>query len=127
LVLVDYNHLAISNIVPAVVRNGGVVELDMARHMVLNSLRMYRRRFFQDYGELVICCDAKHTWRKDVYPEYKASRKKVRESGAQFDWADVFEALSIVREELIEEFPYKVLLVDGAEADDIIGALVIDA
>ena len=36
------------------------VEGDMVRHMILNSLRMYRQMFFEDYGELVICYDSKH-------------------------------------------------------------------
>jgi len=95
---------------------------NMVRHMILNSLRMYRMRFCDEYGELVLCYDSKHYWRRDYYPEYKHSRKKSRESSAN-DWDSIFEVLNAVKAELNEFFPYKHLEVYGAEADDIIAAL----
>ena len=98
------------------------VEPGMVRHMILNSLRMYRQSFFEDYGELVICYDSKHYWRRDYYPEYKASRKKTRDSSGH-DWDDIFEFLNMMKEEIKDNFPYKVLEVYGAEADDIIATL----
>ena len=98
------------------------VEPGIVRHMILNSLRMYRQSFFEDYGELVICYDSKHYWRRDYYPEYKASRKKTRDSSGH-DWDDIFEFLNMMKEEIKDNFPYKVLEVYGAEADDIIATL----
>ena len=98
------------------------VEPGMVRHMILNSLRMYRQSFFEEYGELVICYDSKHYWRRDYYPEYKASRKKTRDSSGH-DWDDIFEFLNMMKEEIKDNFPYKVLEVYGAEADDIIATL----
>jgi len=95
------------------------------RHMILNSLRMYRQMFHEEYGELVICYDSRHYWRRDFFPEYKASRKKTRETSGH-DWNDIFDCLNTVKEELIEFFPYKVLEVYGAEADDIIAALCLE-
>ena len=95
---------------------------DMVRHMILNSLRMYRMRFCDEYGELVLCYDSKHYWRRDYYPEYKHSRKKGREKSTN-DWDAIFEVLNAVKAELKEFFPYKHLEVYGAEADDIIAAL----
>ena len=94
----------------------------MVRHMILNSLRMYRERFFEEYGELVICYDSKHYWRRDIFPQYKAGRKKTRDSSSH-DWNDIFEFLNAFKDEMIEFMPYKVLEVYGAEADDIIYAL----
>ena len=98
------------------------VEPGMVRHMILNSLRMYRQMFNEEYGELVICYDSKHYWRRDYYPEYKASRKKTRDSSGH-DWDDIFEFLNMMKEEIKDNFPYKVLEVYGAEADDIIATL----
>ena len=95
---------------------------DMVRHMILNSLRMYRMRFCDEYGELVLCYDSKHYWRRDYYPEYKHSRKKGREKSTN-DWDAIFEVLNAIKAELKEFFPYKHLEVYGAEADDIIAAL----
>jgi 5'-3' exonuclease len=95
---------------------------DMVRHMILNSLRMYRMRFCDEYGELVLCYDSKHYWRRDYYPEYKHSRKKGRDSSSN-DWNAIFTVLNAIKSELKEFFPYKYLEVYGAEADDIIAAL----
>jgi len=83
---------------------------------------MYRQMFNEEYGELVICYDSKHYWRRDYYPEYKASRKKTRDSSGH-DWDDIFEFLNMMKEEIKDNFPYKVLEVYGAEADDIIATL----
>ena len=95
---------------------------DMVRHMILNSLRMYRMKFCDEYGELVLCYDSKHYWRRDYYPEYKHSRKKGRQASSN-DWDAIFEVLNSIKAELKEFFPYKFLEVYGAEADDIIAAL----
>ena len=101
------------------------VDVPLVRHMILNSLRMYRQMFHEEYGELIICYDSRHYWRRDFFPEYKASRKKTRETSGH-DWNDIFDCLNTVKEELIEFFPYKVLEVYGAEADDIIAALCLE-
>jgi 5'-3' exonuclease len=71
---------------------------------------------------VVIACDNRHYWRRDVYPYYKASRKKSRDSSGH-DWSSIFDALHLIRSELDEFMPYPVLDIDGAEADDVIGAL----
>ena len=100
------------------------VKLDenLIRHMVLNSLRSYARQFKQKYGDIVICCDSRKYWRRDVFPFYKSNRKKDREK-SDFDWSLIFETLGKIREELKQNFPYRVLEVEGAEADDIIAVL----
>ena len=98
------------------------VDEKMVRHMILNSLRMYREMFFEKYGELVICYDSKHYWRRDYFPQYKKNRKKTRDSSGH-DWDAIFDCLNNIKSEMIEFMPYKVLEVYGAEADDIIAAL----
>jgi 5'-3' exonuclease len=95
---------------------------DLIRHMVLNSLRYYKMKFQAKYGKLVICVDNKHYWRKDVFPYYKANRKRDRDS-SPIDWHSVFESLNKIRTEISEFFPYHVMNVEGAEADDIIGVV----
>ena len=97
-------------------------EGSMVRHMILNSLRMYRTKFKEEYGELVLCYDSKHYWRRDIFPLYKYNRKKGREESDK-NWDSIFEVLNQIRDELKEFFPYKFLEVYGAEADDIIAVL----
>ena len=94
----------------------------MVRHMILNSLRMYRTRFKEEYGELVLCFDSRHYWRRDHFPHYKAGRKKSRED-SNLEWDAIFGCLNDIKQELKDYFPYKHLEVYGAEADDIIAAL----
>jgi 5'-3' exonuclease len=99
------------------------IDVNLFRHFVLNSLRSYRDKFKGEYGELVIACDDKNNWRRQVFPYYKANRKKDRKE-SKMDWNKVFSALNIVRDEMKEIFPYKVIQLETAEADDVIGALV---
>ena len=124
MILVDLNQVMISNLM---VQVGGQknVELDesLFRHMILNSLRSVRSRFNKDYGELVICCDDKNFWRRQLFSHYKANRKKAREESA-VNWSDVFNVLNKVRDEINDNFPYKVIRVETAEADDVIGTIV---
>jgi len=99
------------------------IEEDMIRHMILNSIRMYNKRYRAEYGQVVIACDSS-TWRRDYFPEYKHSRRKNREEGeSTIDWTKLFEIISKVRDEITEYLPYKVLQVNKAEADDIVGVL----
>jgi len=123
MILVDMNQISVASVMMHLhMTKQAAPDEDMVRHMILNSLRMYRMRFCDEYGELVLCYDSKHYWRRDYYPEYKHSRKKGREKSTN-DWDAIFEVLNAVKAELKEFFPYKHLEVYGAEADDIIAAL----
>jgi hypothetical protein len=84
---------------------------------------MYRSRFQGEYGELVLCYDSKKYWRRDYFPNYKSNRKKDR-ANSGLDWNSIFETLNNIRDEIKTHFPYKVLEVEGAEADDCIAAVV---
>lgn len=124
MILVDFNQVCISNFMMQVGNHTNLkIEEDLVRHMVLNTLRMVHTKFKGEYGEMVLCADSKKYWRKDVFPYYKANRKKDRES-SDVDWNALFKLLNQLRDEIKENFPYKVLVVTGAEADDIIGTLV---
>jgi len=121
MILVDMNQVTISNLM--IHLNNNELNEDMVRHMVLNSLRSYKTKFGNEYGELVLCYDDKHYWRKEYFPNYKANRKKDR-TASKLDWNELFETLNKIRDEIKEVFPYKVLQVSGAEADDIIATIV---
>lgn len=124
---IDLNQVMISNIMIEVNRAKNAVDkkLDekIIRHMVLNSLRSYIVKFKKDYGEVVIACDSTKSWRKDFFPQYKANRKKDRQENPDVDWFLIFQTLNKIRAELKEYFPYKVIEVSTAEADDIIAVL----
>jgi hypothetical protein len=123
MILVDLNQVMISNLMMQIGGKKNVaVEEDLVRHMVINSLRMYRTKFFKKYGELVICCDDKNYWRRELFPYYKIHRKKDRDESG-LDWNMIFTVLNGIRDDIREKFPYKVIQIEHAEADDIIGSL----
>jgi len=123
MILVDLNQVVISNLMMQL-NNSQKKSLDepLIRHMILNSLRSYNKKFRETYGEMVICCDSRKYWRKEFFPFYKSGRKTARDRDT-LDWHAIFETLDRVRQELKDNLPHKVIDVIGAEADDIIGVL----
>ena len=123
MIILDLNQVMISNLMVQLGNHTNTeVEENILRHMILNSIRSYRQKFKSEYGDLVIACDDKNYWRRQVYPYYKANRKKARDK-SELDWTAIFEALNKIRAELKEVFPYPTIQVDTAEADDIIATL----
>ena len=119
--LVDFSQIVIGSYMTAA--KYADVDMDVLRPPVLNSLRIYRTKFIEEYGELILCCDDRKTWRKEVFPNYKASRKKSRRVSG-IDWQNLYDCLNQLKEELLHWFPYKVIQIEKAEADDIIATLV---
>jgi len=123
MILVDMNQISLASIMMHIyIQKEKQIDENTVRHMILNSLRMYRSRFVSEFGELVLCYDSRHYWRRDYFPEYKHSRRKGRESDTK-NWDDIFGCLNKIKEEIKNNMPYKFLEVYGAEADDIIATL----
>ena len=130
MILVDLNQVLLAGLM-AQISNGKksmygktfTLDESLIRHMVLMILKTHLKTFRKDYGEVVLCCDNRKYWRKEFFPFYKANRKKNREK-SDLDWHMIFDMLAKFKQELKENFPYKVVDVEGAEADDIIGTLV---
>lgn len=124
MIIVDLNQVMLSNLLMSLGKHTNAsIEENMVRHMVLNSLRSYRMKFGSEFGELVIACDNTNYWRRQAFPYYKANRKKNQEA-SELDWKAIFECLNKIRQELKDYFPYRVIDIESAEADDIIGTLV---
>ena len=120
MIIVDYSGIAIASIFsqdrPEEIQEG------LIRHMILNSLRRYNLKFRKEYGEMIIACDSS-SWRKEVYPQYKAKRKSNRDE-SPLDWGHFFTLINGVRDEIKENMHYPVVSSDRAEADDVIATLV---
>jgi hypothetical protein len=124
MIIVDMNQVMLSNLLMQLGNHTNAqLEENMVRHMVLNSLRSYKQKFGDEYGEMVIACDNTNYWRKQVFPYYKANRKKNQEK-SEMNWKEIFECMNKIRAELKEYFPYRVIDIESAEADDIIATLV---
>jgi hypothetical protein len=124
MILVDYNQVAISNLMEQIGSSKTPIDESLVRHMILNTIRTYVKKFKESHGpEVVIACDNKNYWRREIYPHYKSNRKKAREASGH-DWNTIFECLNKIRDELRDHSPYKVISVDTCEADDVIATLV---
>lgn len=117
MIVIDYNGIAIAGVVVQKMN----IDEELIRHMILNSIRMYNKKFRDEYGQVVIACDAS-TWRREYFPNYKFKRREGREESDQ-NWDEIFRIINQVRDEIKQNFPYKVIHIDGCEADDIIGTL----
>lgn len=124
-IMVDYSQVALGACMQfqSDLKTGSDEKIvNLIRHVVLSSLLSNKKKFSQKYGDMVICCDGKNYWRKEIFAFYKASRSKNRDK-SDLNWKLIFDTLSSIRNDLAENFPYKVIHVDTAEADDIIGVL----
>jgi len=126
MIILDYSQIALANILPfqkELKYNSEEQTVDLIRHATLSTIKSYKKKYAPEYGDVVIACDGKSYWRKDAFPNYKAMRKVNREK-SDLDWKLIFETLSEIREDLKTHFPYKVVHVNKAEADDVIASLV---
>jgi 5'-3' exonuclease len=124
MIIVDFNQVVLSNLMMSLGNHTNAqIEENMVRHMVLNALRAFKVKFGDEFGELVVACDNTNVWRKKEFPYYKANRKKSQEK-SELDWKGIFECLNKIRQELKDNFPYRIIDVESAEADDVIATLV---
>ncbi len=122
MILIDFSQTIIAGLMAQLKANDGEMSEDLLRHMIINSLRNYQKRYAEEYGEMVLCTDAANPWRREFYPHYKANRKKARDND-DMDWTLIFDTLHKVKMEIKENFPYRYMYVENAEADDIIAVL----
>ena len=123
MILIDFTQTIIAGLMAQMKHSDGEVDENLLRHMILNSLRNYAKRYKDQYGDIVLCTDAAHPWRRNYFPLYKANRKKAREADDK-DWTMIFDTLQKVKDEIRENFPFHYMYVENCEADDIIAILV---
>ena len=125
MILVDYSQVALAAILTFQRElKGSEAEVkNLIRHVTLSTIKSYKKKYGKDYGELVICCDGRKYWRKEFFEFYKGMRKTNRDK-SDLDWKLIFDTLSEMRTDLATYFPYRVVHVDRAEADDIIAVMV---
>lgn len=105
------------------ISTGNSVDEDIVRHVSLDGIRLINAKFREIYGDPILAIDSpKGSWRRDVFPYYKASRSDTRKK-SQVDWKELLHQVDVIKNELKDNFPYKVIEVERAEADDIIGVL----
>lgn len=126
MILLDYSQVALSNVFQFqsdLKKNANNPEaVNIIRHAILTGIKSYKKKYGQEFGEVVLACDGKQYWRRKLFPYYKADRSKTREK-SDLDWKLIFDTMSDIRDDIRENFPYKVIHLDHIEADDVIATL----
>jgi len=125
MILIDYSQVALASILTfqADLKSGDQEKvINLIRHVALSSIKSFKKKYGKEYGEIVICCDGRKYWRRDFFQYYKAGRKKTRDK-SDLPWTLIFDTLNQMRQDVAEYFPYRVMHIDEAEADDIIAVM----
>ena len=129
MILVDFSsiihrmmHTSISQVKPAKV-DGKYITADfvgLMKYYIFQELFAIKQEHGPNFGEIVICLDKSSTgyWRKEVYPGYKARRKRDREE-SDIDFKEVFAHVDALIDQIKTNLPWRVVEVPTAEADDI--------
>ena len=121
-ILIDMNQIAISHLmVRSKIENG--IHIESIRKSIIRVLARIDKKFKNEYGDMVLCYDDKNYWRRQIFPFYKQNRKQEREQ-SKYNWDEVFSVLNTIRDEIRGNFPYHVIQVQSAEADDVIASIV---
>tara|TARA_R110000851_G_scaffold322138_1_gene487952 strand:- start:2581 stop:3432 length:852 start_codon:yes stop_codon:yes gene_type:complete len=121
MILIDNNQLIIANVF-ASMKHHNIEDETILRHLVVNTYRNYNSKFKEEYGDMIICHDSAHCWRKEYFPLYKANRK-VSKQKSKHDWDKIFNTMTEIRQEIQDNFPWKNVSVPKTEADDIIACI----
>ncbi len=126
MICIDYSQILIANCLSQgeYFEKGKPIDKmeSIARHTILMSLLSYKNQFGKKYGDIIICVDGGDNWRKNIFPQYKAVRKSDREDSST-DWKSIFDLGRVIRQEIQDVFPFKVVRENTAEADDVIAVL----
>lgn len=122
MILIDFSQIFLSALMAQSQNDPDLLKEDMVRHFILKSIKGHKKKFGNKYGDIILCCDGRNNWRKEYFPFYKFSRKKKKDDGPH-NWKEIFRIMEKIKEEIQNIFPYKVLTVEGCEADDIIATI----
>ena len=102
----------------------GTFDENKLREILLNIIRATNVKFKKKYGRIVIACDSKKSWRKELYPFYKGNRQANRDKGDNdIDWPKIFDLFENIKIELRKYTDWPVIEIEKAEGDDIIYVL----
>jgi len=128
--IVDFSHLNMRNLFIALMqakpkkKDGLFITEEFIQYhksLVFNSLQFIKNKF---KNEIILAIDGQANWRKKFYKDYKANRSKAKEDN-EINFEEFFEATDEMLEAIKTNFPFKVVRVNAAEADDIAGVIAI--
>lgn len=122
MILIDSNQIFIACAMMYQKNNGNLDEHNV-KSMIFSSICNYTRGYKKEYGDVVVCIDSIHSWRRTKFEHYKSARRKSKKVDST-DWFSIYNIIDSTKRDLVNSFPFVVVEVDGAEADDVIAVLV---
>lgn len=121
-ILIDFHNLAYRMFF-SVKSSFGSFHGDAWNFFVIKSLTklLQSLQLFDNIDNVVLCVDNPLSWRKIIYPEYKANRVKKDED--KEEWQEFYSEMDKFLLFVKEALPIGVVKVDLAEGDDIIATI----
>jgi len=129
MILIDFSHLFYRNLFTTIYnvkpkkQNGKYNTddfIDVFFFQMLNSLRKIEDDFKNEYGDIVLLMDGRGNWRKEYLKHdgtYKDGRSQAR-SESDIDYDTFYAKIEELKNYLKHEINYKIIEVEGVEADD---------
>lgn len=124
MILVDFSQVVLSEAYVEFLKNPERYSMESLRQIVLMKITNIQSKHKNKYGSVVLCVDYPfHSWRKNVFPQYKANRKRNREESDGFDWKRYFDYYHTILENCLDCLPCRIVVSEDAEGDDVIAVL----
>lgn len=98
------------------------ITINVVRHVAMNTLLRFKKRYSKEYGKPIICVDSKPYWRESVFSLYKKNRDKAKDTSG-IDWVSFSKNFEIVKQDIEAYTPYPFINPARTEADDSISVL----
>lgn len=73
--------------------------------------------------KIILTCDSRHSWRKEIEKSYKANRKEDREKH-NINWDEEYKKHDELLQKIEDNLPFFIIKLENCEADDIIAEAV---
>lgn len=121
MILIDFSQLAIASAYAAYAAHGRIEDSVLWRYTIQSVIAM-RRKHTEKYGhDTVLCCDD-GSWRDSVFAYYKWKRRH-KDQTHDIDWPHINSMIKEIAASLGKHFGFRVVMVHGAEGDDVIAVL----
>lgn len=122
IILFDFSQIVISSAIEIFSHTKSQVDLPLLRHIAINNILSYKKRFQSSLDQIVICFDGRDYWRKKIFPFYKQNRRLAHDESI-FDWNSFYVIFDKIKNEIKNSLPFKVVEVYECEADDVIAVI----
>ena len=117
--LIDLNNLAFRNLfTPEIAVTSDEPQYQLWKYEIFSQIYWSIIKF-KPVSEVILAIDGPNSWRKAIFPKYKADRKKKED----VDWDMVYTHLNMLCTDIQQNIPFKCIKLPRTEADDTIGVL----